>query len=1283
MIENALLLNEILRAVLVDSGLHWFEVWRLRAVCRAFHRLSKAVLPEVMIKNCAAYPVSKVFACAHDLENAAPPLLHVHSSSELDDDKNVYLKPVKWDPEAETLLFLPAAVDVRSHDPTCSKCEGVKKLNNEHNQRICGHLFEDETDSDSDSEQQHEATIVGRCHGHSGSRGLIRFEGWNKVRFTQWDPIERDPTDHLRHAWIKAKDEQGGTLDTPKPCVYRDSDKYSHPAIRMVYSVVEMEEYLTTGNGEQNGSVHSEDSEFYYTVEYKILEALVSFPWVLHGFVSSYVPPPTFLAKRLRRLVAVCDTVIERGLLPLHDTKAFFEDLKVEKNSRAFVVNPSFVVKRNNCRARTADLIVRGREAPFDAIEKILEDNSLSESDAEKEAHDYFAKTYLWPKTSKYMWKVGMSIGLVDWIHATPMDADLVFKAIKWANWELSSEKTYSYEYEPVSELFIVLLAHFILTPGAIAELVRHDIAAQKAGRSHEYGNAISWEFFHFCLESKLDDMNTLLGLGIQAISAYCWDFDYFKRRHEIFWDILMKSGTAHVKALLKDSRNEFKPDAWRVFLNDLGSIAIRELSESSGAETSWRVLVDLDLLDWEEHGEEYLTTAISLQVDVCIDDLLDKGIVSHKALSEIFSGPRGFLEEYQQRNNPNMALFNRLVNNPLFYTDRAWAAAAAVLVRPPLESGREALELLVHRPLLTAPTPELIMSLASFGETHPGNPANAILPQIIQLIGKEKVRNLALEFWEVRNLALEFWPHENRFSSPAVLRFKRLIEGTIFLHKSFGINTFEKERFLTMAAYYYDIVMRRGNVSSTDEVDWIERGAFHDIDEHGHSDFAETLLSGMGYAPPRSDTLKFQLFYYFLRILTTHRIRIKDRSAFLSALLLSAQSREGYLGRDVLKMLFHQQQIASAADVTMHPIDISMMSHTGQYDIPLTPSLLVAACITSGQSFLRVILDSGIRLQVRYESSRGLDWITEALAFLGGPSCVEEKKMVDTSSLIAHVSEFLDHCRPRDAVMCPDMRTASAGRAQGLKNVCTLPEITPFNLKDNKKWILMEEITGRSLAEEMDKGKMKRQDEERVDGLMGNLKGAGDDGGVTFGPFVDGTNARGYPWRTYSEYVKSVLEDAIISLSTKPALCRNRHLDGSLPVLTDSTFASSVFTHGDLNARNILVHRDPSTKLLNLSGIVDFDPTIYCSFSEGEEAFDPGKDGCMDRMLLDEMQKLGLDTVRTVDPALWKQARDLDTLRTNVAPWWLMEMDVGNPRLEGELEDAAKVVEDILASLG
>ncbi|KAJ3156922.1 hypothetical protein HDU86_003457 [Geranomyces michiganensis] len=279
------------------------------------------------------------------------------------------------------------------------------------------------------------------------------------------------------------------------------------------------------------------------------------------------------------------------------------------------------------------------------------------------------------------------------------------------------------------------------------------------------------------------------------------------------------------------------------------------------------------------------------------------------------------------------------------------------------------------------------------------------------------------------------------------------------------------------------------------------------------------------------------------------------------------------------------------------------------------------------------------------------------------------------------------------------------------------VPKVFGWCADGEQEWILMEELPGRSLAEEMETGTVGRDDETRVagqlasvlrvfregmkrkDGLIGNLKSAGGDDGVVFGPFVDGTHARGYPWRSYGDYAKAMLEDAIFSLSIKPALSSNRHLVprlqsfaesslGDLAVLSDPTFASSVFTHGDLNARNILVHRDPSSKLLNLSGIVDFEWAgffpLYHEFANSDgEAFDPDKDACMDKMLLDEMEKLGLETVRTVDPTLWKQARDLDSLRTNVAPWWLMEMEPDNPRLEGELRDAAKVVEEILQRLG
>ncbi|KAJ3015655.1 hypothetical protein HKX48_004444 [Thoreauomyces humboldtii] len=281
------------------------------------------------------------------------------------------------------------------------------------------------------------------------------------------------------------------------------------------------------------------------------------------------------------------------------------------------------------------------------------------------------------------------------------------------------------------------------------------------------------------------------------------------------------------------------------------------------------------------------------------------------------------------------------------------------------------------------------------------------------------------------------------------------------------------------------------------------------------------------------------------------------------------------------------------------------------------------------------------------------------------------------------------------------------------------VPRVFGWCAEGPQEWILMERMEGRSLAEEMTVPDLTMEDQERVaeqlahamrvwrdgmrrdDGSMGNLEKVGEDGSVVFGPFVDGVHARGYPWTSYAGYARALLEDAIVSLSTKPALEGNRHLDSNhvkiplvqsfiettlptLPVLYDPVFSSSVFTHGDMNARNILVSRDPTTYQLKLSAIVDFEWAgffpLYHEFAASEgEAFDPSMDGCLDRALLNAMEKVGLTTVRTADPVMWKQAKALDGLRTNVAPWWLMQLDVGNPRLPGELAEAAEVVKGIL----
>ncbi|KAJ3022943.1 hypothetical protein HKX48_004854 [Thoreauomyces humboldtii] len=259
----------------------------------------------------------------------------------------------------------------------------------------------------------------------------------------------------------------------------------------MVYAVVDMEAYLTTTGETADHSVHSNESEFYYSVNFKVREAIVSFPWVLHGLVSSYVCPPSMYPERLRTAVELTESIREQDLLPRVKEGAFFGDLIAEEYGNGDMEDwkvKSKVLKRNDCTARSADLIMAGR-LPFSrGILEVLDKENILACDIKKKVSHYLADGLLVPigfhfdhnyrvspmglphinrevvdqrsldmfndgfgggskleallevpcaraallkyvdqpgplfRTSRHMWKVGMSKGLVDWRDAAIED---------------------------------------------------------------------------------------------------------------------------------------------------------------------------------------------------------------------------------------------------------------------------------------------------------------------------------------------------------------------------------------------------------------------------------------------------------------------------------------------------------------------------------------------------------------------------------------------------------------------------------------------------------------------------------------------------------------------------------------------------------------------------------------------------------------------------------------------------------------------------------------------
>ncbi|KAJ3164991.1 hypothetical protein HDU88_004973 [Geranomyces variabilis] len=891
------------------------------------------------------------------------------------DEDNIYLKPVKWDSEAETLLFKPIDVSLHRYNEKCSNClaKGKDRLQ----------LFGEEG--------KKKGTLTGRSHAERSSSEEFAFEGWAKAGHRQPRSCEDgENTGKMRAAWI----------DAGAPCIYRERGANLFQAIKCVYEVIDVDEYLTTG---------AEDS----------------FSWILHGFVSAYIPPPALDAKLLRELVAVWK-VAEEHVPQTTKSRAFFSDFSLEQKENIYRRSSPITV-RDFCDHLT-ERYLQSKGLKFNGPREITEiglphvsrqrahnrslyllPNDIHAGSSQLERLfslpqaracllSYISKPCALLTANKRMWQIGMSIGLVDWFHAFTPDDQILQKAVKWVNWELSSDKVYSHSDDCLSEEHLSLLVHFILTPGAIAEVVRREITDTEAGEEDRRRESFSWILFELALENQLDDMEILLALGLQALSADCWKHRYPKGR---FWRKLMRCGTDKVKALLRDRHNKFRPESW-----DFKNLALDAVSsgdeedENSYKPTAWRVLFDLELLDLDTDGEDLLNAAIYGQNDICIEDLLERKITSNNAMAKIFS-PASY-EWRTSKREPNMALFKRIVNDPPFYTDQSWAVAVALLVELPLESAdrREALELLVSRPLLAAPTAELIMGLFELNEAEPGNSASALLPQIIETAGNGKIRTLVHEYWE-------YCAKWRKRQGDAHIWFTRLTKNTLALHK-YGISDlFPLNPFVQLGACY------AGQKRAATDMDWIARGLFHDVDERGHSSFAEAVLKSMQYDPATySCYADHRLDNHVLKLLAEHPIRINDRYAFTKMLVsLYKWPIEG------LYKLLHDD------------VDIRMMSETGEYDIRLSALQLVSAAIMSGADLCRLIahLVPDEYLQYNWQNQEssiveaskkflvgGLVWIADALEWLAvDPLYATKRAAVKQETLIKHISEYLDQFTP------------------------------------------------------------------------------------------------------------------------------------------------------------------------------------------------------------------------------------------------------------------------------
>lgn len=194
---------------------------------------------------------------------------------------------------------------------------------------------------------------------------------------------------------------------------------------------------------------------------------------------------------------------------------------------------------------------------------------------------------------------------------------------------------------------------------------------------------------------------------------------------------------------------------------------------------------------------------------------------------------------------------------------------------------------------------------------------------------------------------------------------------------------------------------------------------------------------------------------------------------------------------------------------------------------------------------------------------------------------------------------------------------------------------------------------------------------------------------GFEIGPTLEGEG----PWTTYKSYVRSGLEKQLaISrkegafLTMSPVWARVekllQYLDTDDEITNDSNF---VFTHGDLDAQNILVKQtDDGSKMLSITAILDWEwsgifpaeEEYFASFGFAQE------DGDDSDFLYDLLHAEGVPTPRTIPH--YNQRKCLYDIREHLAPWFLI--DHNDPESEEVLEQvqsARVVVEAALRYLG
>lgn len=192
---------------------------------------------------------------------------------------------------------------------------------------------------------------------------------------------------------------------------------------------------------------------------------------------------------------------------------------------------------------------------------------------------------------------------------------------------------------------------------------------------------------------------------------------------------------------------------------------------------------------------------------------------------------------------------------------------------------------------------------------------------------------------------------------------------------------------------------------------------------------------------------------------------------------------------------------------------------------------------------------------------------------------------------------------------------------------------------------------------------------------------------GFDVGPTLDGDG----PWRTYKSYLRTQLEKQL-TIARRQSVLEGMNcvwprvekllerLDEDEMIVDDTHF---VFTHGDLDAQNILVQKNmhdagfPTiTAILDWewSGMFPAEEEYFASYAFLEEEDTT--------LFYDLLEEGGIQTPRTIPHH--GQRKLLYDIKENIAPWFLTDhSEPGGEEVTKQVESAKKTVESCLGKLG